>query len=131
MRLWKGCQTALASIIKKWKHLLNKKGYAGAISMNLSKAFDTINHELLLARLYAYDFSKHSLLVLSSYVSIRRQRVKINNTFSSSKNLIQGVLQGSGLASLIFNVYLNDLFFTLRNTGICNFADDSTPYICD
>ena len=116
---------------KKWKHLLNKKGYAGAISMNLSKAFDTINHELLLARLYAYDFSKHSLLVLSSYVSIRRQRVKINNTFSSSKNLIQGVLQGSGLASLIFNVYLNDLFFTLRNTGICNFADDSTPYICD
>ena len=118
-------------MIKKWKHLLNKKGYAGAISMNLSKAFDTINHELLLARLYAYDFSKNSLLVLSSYVSIRRQRVKINNTFSSSKNLIQGVLQGSGLASLIFNVYLNDLFFTLRNTGICNFADDSTPYICD
>ena len=48
--------------------------------MDLSKAFDTINHELLLAKLHAYDFSVHSLLILSSYLFNRKQRVKINIT---------------------------------------------------
>ena len=52
--------------------------------MDLSKAFDTINHELLLAKLDAYNFSMHSLMILSSYLSKRKERVEINNSFSSS-----------------------------------------------
>ena len=71
--------------------------------MDLRKAcaLNTINHELLLEKLYVHSFSKHSLLLLLSYLSNRKhkrvERVKINNTFSSWKDLIQGVLQGSVL----------------------------------
>ena len=97
--------------------------------MDLSKAFDTINHELLIAKLHAYGFSKNSLSIILSYLSDRWQRVKINATFSSWKELIQGIPQGSVLGPLLFNIYLNDLFFILTSC-ICNFADDTTPYVC-
>ena len=73
--------------------------------MDLSKAFDTINHELLLAKLHAYGFSMHSLLILSSYLSNRKQRVKINNSLSSWTDLIQSIPQGSVLGPLLFNIY--------------------------
>ena len=124
-------QTALISMLEKWRNILDNKGYSGAILMDLSKAFDTINHELLLAKLHAYGFSEQALLILSSYLSNRKQRVKINNTFSSWTDLIQGVPQGSVLGPLLFNIYLNDLFFSLKNINVCNFADDTTPYVCD
>ena len=64
-------QYALLSLIEKWKKELDNKGYAGAILMDLSKAFDTINHELLIAKLYAYGFSKDALKLINSYMSDR------------------------------------------------------------
>ena len=124
-------QTALISMLEKWRNILDNKGYSGAILMDLSRAFDTINHELLLAKLHAYGFSEQALLILSSYLSNRKQRVKINNTFSSWTDLIQGVPQGSVLGPLLFNIYLNDLIFSLKNINVCNFADNTTPYVCD
>ena len=124
-------QTALISMLEKWRNILDNKGYSGAILMDLSKAFDTINHELLLAKLHAYGFSEQALLILSSYLSNRKQHVKINNTFSSWTDLIQGIPQGSVLRPLLFSIYLNDLFFSLKNINLCNFADDTTPYVCD
>ena len=91
-------------MLKKWRKTLEIKRYAGAgaLLMNLSKAFDTINHELILAKFHAYGFSKHSLLIIFSYSSDRRQRLKINNSFSSWIVLIQGVPQGSLLEPLLF-----------------------------
>ena len=99
--------------------------------MDLSKAFDTINHELLIAKLQAYGFSTDALEVLLSYLQDRSQRVKFNTTFCSWTLLLQRAPQGSALGRISFNIYINDVFFALKGIDICNFADDTAPYVCD
>ena len=123
-------QTALSFLIEKWKKIIDK-GYGAAILMDLSKAFDTINHELLIAKLHAYGFTRESLLIILSYLSDRWQHVKIDSSFSSWTKLTQGVPQGSVLGPILFNIYLNDLFFALKDIEVCNFADDTIPFVCD
>ena len=118
------------SLIEKWKKELDNKAYAGAILVDLSKAFDTINHELLIAKLYAYGFSKDALKLINSYMSDHWQRTKIDKSFSSWSALLKGVPQGSVLGPILFNRYLNDLFYFLH-CKICNFADDTTSYVFD
>ena len=61
----------------------------------------------------------------------RKQRVKINTIFSTWNDLINGLPQGSVLGDLLFNINLNDLSFFLQEINICNFADDTTSFICD
>ena len=104
-------QYALLTLIERWKFCLDKQGFAGALLMDLSKAFDTINHELLIAKLHAYGFSTDVLKVLLSYLQDRWQRVKINTTFSSWSQLLQGFPQGSVLVPILFNIYIDDIFF--------------------
>ena len=90
-RKWYSAQHALVAMIEKWKSSLDKNGYAGAVLMDLSKAFDCLNHDLLLAKLYAYGFSKNSLALIRSYLKNRWQRAKINTSFSTWSELLMGV----------------------------------------
>ena len=104
------------SLIEKWKKVLDNKGYGWAILTDLSKAFDTINHDLLIAVIHVYGFSKELLKLMKSCLTNRWQRTKLNTGFSKWTEILLGVQQGSVLRPLLFNIYINNLFFlTERN----------------
>ena len=100
----------LVIMLERFKKALDKKNKFGALLTDLSKAFDCLNHELLIAKLDAYNFDK-SLEVIRSYLSNRKHRTKINYTFSEWAEIFDGIPQGSILGPLLFNIYMNDIFY--------------------
>ena len=105
------CQYALLAMIEKWKMSLDNGGFAGGILMDLSKAFDTINHKLLIAKLHAYGFGTEALEIIYDYLSNRWQRTKINTSFSSWSEIMYGMPQGSVLGPKYFNIYFKSRTF--------------------
>ena len=124
-------QHCLTFMLNRWDKAMDSGKLAGALLMDLSKAFDCLNHELLIAKLEAYGFDNPSLSYIYSYLSDRKQRTKVNNSFSSWSKIKTGVPQGSILGPLLFNIYLNDIFYCVKNSDITNYADDTTPYSMD
>jgi len=123
-------QHALIRMIGQWHQCLDKSGKVGSILMDLSKAFDCIDHDLLIAKLAAYGLNHQSLKLFKCYLSNRFQRTKIGSCCSSWLLILKGVPQGSILGPLLFNIFINDLLSIVNKTDICNFADDNTIYSC-
>ena len=126
---WKGFSTqqCLLAMLKKWKRSVDNSKMFGALLTDLSKAFDCLDHELLIAKLNVYGFSLTALKLVHNYLSNRKQRTKINSTYSSLLEIIFGVPQGSILGPLLFNIFSTSLFFIIEDTGIASYNDDNTP----
>ena len=97
-------------MLEAWKRYVDQGTFFGALLTDLSKAFDCLDHELLTAKLNAYGFSLPALRLVNDYLSNRKQRTKIENTYSTWVDIIFEVPQGSILGPLLFKVFLADLF---------------------
>ena len=107
---------------------MDKGKSCAALLTDLSKAFDCIVHDFLIAKLEAYGFSYEALKVIYNYFTDRKHRTKVNNSFSDFIDLLLGVPQGSILGPLLFNIYICDLFFFVEEDNVTSYADDTTPY---
>ena len=109
-----GTQHLLVTMLEKWKKAVDKGEYVSALFMDLSKAFDTINHDLLSAKLKAYGFSLNA--------------AKLPHKFSSENIVTAGISQGSIDGPLLFNLFINDLLFFIQNCTLSNYADDNNLF---
>ncbi|KAJ8017557.1 hypothetical protein HOLleu_44948 [Holothuria leucospilota] len=120
------CETALINMVDTWLENIDKGLYTGIILIDLSKAFDTVNHDILLNKLKVYGCSNHALTWFTSYLSDRKQSVQIKNMLSKCSDIKIGVPQGSILGPLLFTLYINDLPNVLRYGRVDMYADDTT-----
>ena len=126
-----GCCTVLLKITEDWRACLDKREAVAAVAVDLSKAFDSVCHTLLLAKLKAYGFSDDAVKLMIEYIRGRRQRVKLDGVYSQWRTVKSGVPQGSLLGPLLFNLYINGLNYFISNTSLCLYADDTTGYASD
>ena len=94
--------------------------------MDLSKVFDTINHELLIAKLNVYRVKRHSLSLLMNNISNRYHKTRVNDMYSTQEELLTGLPQGSVLVHFSLTYVVNDIFYFFEYTKVCNFEDDTT-----
>ena len=113
---------------EKWRKNMDKGGSCAELLTDLSKAFDCIVHDFLIAKLETYGFSYEVLKVTYSYLTDRKHRIKTKNSFSDFIYLLIGVPQRSIIRPFIFNIYICDLFFFIKKENVTSNDDNMTLY---
>ena len=116
-------------MLKKWEISVDSGKASGALLTDLPKSFDCLDHELLISKLNAYGFTLPALRLIHDFLSQRKQRTRVNNSYSKWLAVMFGIPQGSILGPLLLNNFLADLLLIYSDTDIANFADDNTAYI--
>ena len=127
------CHTALTRLVESWLNNINKRQMTGIVFLDLSKAFDLINHEILLQKLRYYISNENIIQLIRSFLTNRTQQVISNGIMSEPSFIKIGVPQGSTLGPLLFSVFINDLplAITSENVETDLFADDATLHTAD
>ena len=123
-------QHAIFKLLQARQKELENSGFIGTIPMDLSKAYDCLPLDLLIAKFGAYGLQKSSLRLIMDYLNSRNQRAKVGSSYRKWSEIKHGIPQGSILEPLLFNKFINDLFFVLEKSDICNFADGNTLNSC-
>jgi len=129
-RKYRSCTTSIADVTEDIRIYQDKRFVTFLLLLDFSKAFDTINHEILCSKLYnMYKFSKSATKLIKSYLTNRSQAVYFNSKTSKFLTVSTGVPQGSVLGPLLFSLYSNDLPDVLKHCNYHMYADDVQLYI--
>ena len=120
--------SALINVTDDWLNAIDKGHYVGIVLLDLQKAFDTVNHAVLIRKLYNYGMSTSVIKWFESYLYDRRHITIINGIKSNERQVTCGIPQGSILGPLLFILYINDLPKHVSNVKVSMYADDTALY---
>ena len=123
--------TAISELTDDFFKSIEKKQATISIFIDFQKAFDKLDHKILLHKLQFFGFSDSSINFFQNYLSNRTQKTLVNNIQSNTLPLTHGIPQGSNLGPLLFLLYINDIGYSIKYSSLKLFADDTTIYCSD
>ena len=122
------CETALVHMIDSWLNAMDSGKMVGVVLVDFKKAFDLVDHQILLSKLKLYGINDEALMWFNTYLEHRQQQVSVNDNKSDFETVTCGVPQGSILGPLLFLLFINDLPLYVNNVSADLYADDTTLY---
>ena len=116
--------------LQKLQKEFDTRRFIGAMLMGLTKTYECLRYDLLIAKLEAYGLRNSSLNFHLDYLTFRKQRTKFGSAYSKWSKIRRGIPQGSISGTILFNMFINDISMIIEHSDICSFAEDNTLYSC-